>query len=249
MSVCSVCSSKYLAAIEAAIASGEPKSTVARRHGVSRHAIKRHVEHSLEGVIVPASRPELEGRLHDLDGRLVGLEAVLQRTLEDAMAAGKASTLVAVARELRMTLESIAKLRGQLDERPVVNLAVVPEFRAMTSRLLDALLPYPEARLAAAGALSHTPTSTATRPVEQPPSEPDEQRQEDEAEDRLGASALTEGLDGVREQVANPGEERATEDNEQQQNGNDGQLVLLREGSEPSTERSEEPHDVEDGVG
>lgn len=195
MTLCSICSSKYLAAIEAALASGESKSAVGRRHGVSRHAIKRHVEHSIEGVIVQASRPELEGKLHDLDGRLVALEAVLQRTLDDALATGKATVVTAVSSEIRKTLESLAKLRGQLDERPVVNLAVVPEFRAMTSRLLDALLPYPEARFAAAKALVDPVGAVADERVDDETNEhadeehhplgrirlPGERHQEDEA--------------------------------------------------------------------
>ena len=51
-------------------------------------------------------------------------------------------------------LELLAKLIGQLDERPVVNLLVMPEWLALRGRIVAALAAYPEARAAVVGMLN-----------------------------------------------------------------------------------------------
>ena len=59
-------------------------------------------------------------------------------------------------RELRSCLELQARLTGELDERPsmTVNLLASTEIQGLVGLLLSALAPFPEARIAAAGALS-----------------------------------------------------------------------------------------------
>jgi hypothetical protein len=53
-------------------------------------------------------------------------------------------------------VELLAKLSGELDERPqvnILNVAASPEWLATQAAMLQALAPFPEARLAVAGAL------------------------------------------------------------------------------------------------
>lgn len=57
------------------------------------------------------------------------------------------------AANLQGQLELIAKLVGQLDERPQVNLFQSTEWILLSTRLDEALAPYPEARVSAAAAL------------------------------------------------------------------------------------------------
>jgi hypothetical protein len=54
---------------------------------------------------------------------------------------------------LQGQLELIAKLIGELDERPQVNVLVNPQWITVRTALLSALAPYPEARSAVATAL------------------------------------------------------------------------------------------------
>ena len=61
--------------------------------------------------------------------------------------------LKAVA-QLRPLVELLAKLVGELDDRPQVNLRIAPEWIAARAALLEALAPYPEARAAAAERLA-----------------------------------------------------------------------------------------------
>ena len=60
------------------------------------------------------------------------------------------------AGQLRASLELGAKLLGELDERPVVNLLVTPEWLALRARIVAALAAYPEARAALAEVLGAT---------------------------------------------------------------------------------------------
>ncbi len=55
--------------------------------------------------------------------------------------------------QLQSNLELLAKLIGQLDERPQVNILVLPEWEHIRYTMLRALQPYPEARAAVADAL------------------------------------------------------------------------------------------------
>jgi len=56
-------------------------------------------------------------------------------------------------REARGNIELLAKLLGELDERPVINLVAAPEWIQIRTAILVALQPYPEARVTVAEAL------------------------------------------------------------------------------------------------
>lgn len=58
------------------------------------------------------------------------------------------------AAQLEGQITLLAKLIGELDERPRINLLVAPEWHAVRGELLLALAPFPEARLAVAARLA-----------------------------------------------------------------------------------------------
>ena len=51
-------------------------------------------------------------------------------------------------REARGILELLAKLAGEIDSRPQVNILLSPEWVRVRSVLVEALMPFPEARVA-----------------------------------------------------------------------------------------------------
>lgn len=61
--------------------------------------------------------------------------------------------VVAAIREARGNLELLAKLLGELDETPRMDVLISTEWLTVRTTLLEALGPHPEARVAAAGAL------------------------------------------------------------------------------------------------
>ncbi len=81
--------------------------------------------------------------MRDLQDRAL---AILGR----AESAGELRTALAAIRETRGNLELLAKLLGDLDERPQVNVLIAQE--AQTT-IIAALAPYPDARKAVADAL------------------------------------------------------------------------------------------------
>lgn len=90
--------------------------------------------------------------LDRLERLLARVEAVAGAAERD----GATAQFLAAARELRSGLEFAARLTGELDERPSVsvNILASAEVQQLVAVLLAALGPYPEARIAAASALS-----------------------------------------------------------------------------------------------
>lgn len=87
-----------------------------------------------------------------LDRVVAKVEALIETAEED----GKPSQMLAAAREFRSGVELLARLTGELDERPqmvTVNVLSSPEVAQMLGALMVALAPYPEARIAAAEVL------------------------------------------------------------------------------------------------
>lgn len=55
--------------------------------------------------------------------------------------------------QLSSSLELLAKLAGELDERPIINVLTAPEWLQVRGLLLEALRPFPDARAAVAARL------------------------------------------------------------------------------------------------
>lgn len=154
---CKVCSHPDRAAIEAAITGGLSNTQAGIRWGMSKDSVRRHKDAHLSPALraVAAGR-ESAGAVKALD-RLEALYAKASRVLDAAEAEGKASLSLAAIRELRGIVELLARVTGELDERPtvqVLNVAATPEWDALRGLVLAALRPYPDAGRAVALALT-----------------------------------------------------------------------------------------------
>ena len=125
---CTVCSHDDREAIDEALVAGRTLRDIARQHGVSKDAVSRHRSHVSQALSrVVAAREEAGprsalARLEDLHGRAT-------RVLDAAEGEGKASLSLAAIKELRGLVETIARITGELDERPsvqVLNVATSP---------------------------------------------------------------------------------------------------------------------------
>jgi hypothetical protein len=94
-----------------------------------------------------AHADDLLAQVRDLQSRALAILAA-------AEAQGDLRTALGAIREARGNLELLAKLLGELDERPQVNLIVTPDWLRMRAAILATLAPYPEARVAVAAALT-----------------------------------------------------------------------------------------------
>lgn len=152
---CTVCTHDDREAVDAALLSGTSLRDIARRYDLSKDAVARHRRGHLSPALATVQAQREADTGQTAAERVEGLYAKAHRILESAEAAGKASVSLSAIRELRSIVELLARLTGELDERPqVVNVLTAPEWLVIRSALLQALAPHPEARQAVAGALA-----------------------------------------------------------------------------------------------
>jgi len=150
---CLACASPLRAEIDAAIIAKEPFRRIAARASVSETSIRRHAAH-LPATLVKATGAAEVARGDHLLGKVRGLEREARRIGKKAEEDGDLKTALAGVRELTRIVELLAKLHGELKDGPTVNILVTsPEWLAIRSALLTALLPFPQAKLAVAEAL------------------------------------------------------------------------------------------------
>ena len=122
--------------------------------GLTDKMLRRHKPHLTAAMVQLKKEREQAGPRSALDR----LEEFYERTskiLDAAEKEGRAQVSLSAVRELRGLVETLAKITGELDDRPqvVVNLAESREWAHMQDVIIAALALHPEARVAVAGAL------------------------------------------------------------------------------------------------
>ena len=150
---CTVCTHEARAEIERALVAGEAFRHIAARFDTSTGALQRHKADHLPVKLVKAQEAEEVAHADDLLKQVRDLQGRALAILDKADEAGELRTALAAIREARGNLELLAKLLGELDERPVVNLTVSPEWLELRAVIVGALEPHPLARGAVLRAL------------------------------------------------------------------------------------------------
>ena len=170
---CAVCESDDQGEIEELLAGGTTKAAVEKRFGISRRSLTRHLTAHLNPALSKIARERTEAtgrRLVDrLESLLSSTMGILAASLSgDAVVkcpsckgevviahSPNASQALTAIREIRSTLELLGKVTGELDSRPVtvINFETTPDWVQARTRMLVALVPFPEARQAVADAL------------------------------------------------------------------------------------------------
>ncbi len=149
---CSICSHAEKDVIEEALVAGESTGKLAGRYRtIHERALRRHRDNHLPAKLVLAHEAEEVATADNLLEKVQDLQSRTLAILDKAEAAGDLRTALGAIREARGNVELLAKLLGELDERPQVNVIMIaPEVR---DAIVRALTPYGEARLAVAQAL------------------------------------------------------------------------------------------------
>ncbi len=155
---CTICTSPRLDDVNAELAGGASCAVVGERYGLGQDSVRRHKHGHLTPALVAVSlqrRGDTSAAtvLNRLEALFVRIEAFLDVAEHKGSLVGGA----AVFREARQTLETIAKITGELDERPVsttVNVLTSDSWQQVRGRLSAALAPFPDARAAVAAALA-----------------------------------------------------------------------------------------------
>ena len=150
---CTVCDHEARASIDAVLISGAALRDIAGRHGVSKSALERHKAGHLPAHLAQAREAEEVARADDLLSQVRYLQDRTLAILTTSEDAGELRTALAAIREARGNLELLAKLLGELDDAPKVNILVSAEWVTIRAAMMEALVPYPEARFAVADAL------------------------------------------------------------------------------------------------
>jgi len=150
---CLCCSHSERAAIDEAILRGDSVRSIGEQFGISRSTVHTHGQRHVARDDEQAATISQEGLIE----RLERLELHARRILSKAERAGDFRSAIASVRELRGTVDSIARITGAIRDQPAsvsINLFASPEWQDVVRRVLEALAPFPEARFAVARALS-----------------------------------------------------------------------------------------------
>jgi hypothetical protein len=171
---CTICDHPERADIDKALVAGEPFRNIARRSGTSVSSLHRHRQSHIVELLAKVqspSTPEEAARKQELIGHQEALEAgelrhaidVVQQlrainaacleVLKQARTDGKHAILLQAVDRIARQIELQAKLLGQIQDGQTVNVAILPEWHGLRQSVLEALQPYPEAKLAVVRAL------------------------------------------------------------------------------------------------
>jgi transposase-like protein len=142
---CTVCDHPKRHSIGETLVSGAPYRSVAKRFGLSESAVYRHKVEHLPTHLLKAKEVEETTRADDLLEQVKDLQVHALDILERAEKIGDLRTALAAISQARGNLELLGKLAGELDERPIVNLNVSPEWLELRAVIVGALEPHPAA--------------------------------------------------------------------------------------------------------
>ncbi len=149
---CTICSHPDREAIDEALVAGESTGMLAGRYRtIDERALRRHRSNHVPATLARAHDAEEVATADNLLEKVQSLQSRTLSILDKAEGAGDLRTALGAIREARGNVELLAKLLGELNERPVVNLVLIdPRVR---DAIVAALSPYGEARLAVVDAL------------------------------------------------------------------------------------------------
>ncbi len=151
---CTICEHAEREAIDRALVGDASNRSVASLYDVSEAAVRRHKANHLPAKLVMAERAAEVAQADDLLGQMQDLQQRTLAILEAAEETRQHRTALGAIREARSNLELLAKLLGELDERPVTNVLISAEWVMVRTAMMEALDPYPQARVAVAERLS-----------------------------------------------------------------------------------------------
>ena len=150
---CTVCDHPERHGIDEALVTGAPYRSVAERFDLSESAVYRHKTEHLPVRLLKAREAEELARADDLLDQVRHLRTHALDILDRAEETGDLRTALAAISQARGNLELLGKLAGELDERPVVNLNVSPEWLELRAVIVGTLEPHPAAHRAVLRAL------------------------------------------------------------------------------------------------
>lgn len=154
---CTICRHDNRGEIDEALLAGEPFRNIAKRYGTSPTALFRHKQKDLPAAMVKAVEVAEVVQAGNLLDRLRELNQVTAAILREARTEGSKDSELALKAITRAEkqIELEGRLLGELNEGNTLNVVISPEWVRVRTVILQALMPYPAARLAIAEALQN----------------------------------------------------------------------------------------------
>lgn len=139
--------------VDKALVANEPYRSVAKTFGVSAPSVLRHKKHHLSSSLVRAQKAKEAASADNLLADICKLKSRAERILKHAEEEQDHRIALSAIRELRSTIELLARISGELRDTATVNVLITPEYQSLRTTIIQTLAPYPEARLAISNAL------------------------------------------------------------------------------------------------
>ena len=143
---CSICHHEGLEGINRALVEGIAFPMLIAKYRVSKDALSRHKANHLPATLVKAQEAQAVARADDLLDEVLSLQARTLTILDRAERVGDLRTALRAIKEARGNLELLAKLVGQIDERPQVHLHLSQEWLELRATIVGALEGHQEAK-------------------------------------------------------------------------------------------------------
>jgi hypothetical protein len=143
---CTVCEHPEREAIDRVLVGDASNRSVASLYDVSEAAIRRHKANHLPAKLVMAEKAAEVVQADNLLEQVRDLHQSTLNILAEAEQSKQYRTALSAIREARGNLELLAKLLGELDDGPTVNVLVSPEWLELRAVIVTALEPYTDAR-------------------------------------------------------------------------------------------------------
>ena len=149
---CTICNHAQRDAIDLSLLEGQPLRNIAERFTVSATALHRHKDH-LPGTLIKAQEKAEALQTLDVLKQLRAINGASLNILKEARDKKDGNLALKAVDRIQRQIELQAKLLGELQNGPVVNISVSPEWLSLRIAITSALQPYPEAAQAVARAL------------------------------------------------------------------------------------------------
>ncbi|PLS85350.1 MAG: hypothetical protein CYG60_13110 [Actinobacteria bacterium] len=158
---CTVCRHDRRHDVEVALVRRDALRDIARRFSVSKDALSRHAKEHLPDRLLKAQEHEDVREALDVVAQLKLINEASLTILKEARDEGEPGTALRAIDRIQRQIELQAKLLGNLDERPAVNLYISTEWLELRAVIVSALEPHPDARNSVLRALEGTASGNA----------------------------------------------------------------------------------------
>ncbi len=143
---CLICQHPDRESIDKALARQTSNRELARVYSLSEASIRRHKANHLPARVARAQEAEDVREALDVVRQLKAINAASLHILKEAREQGRQGTALAAIDRIHKQIELQAKLLGELDDRPQVNVLVSPQWLELRATIVTALERHPQAR-------------------------------------------------------------------------------------------------------